>query len=953
MNFIWSIDKNSKTNDYVHMFQQFLLNKISFPKSSLDFHLLCRAHSLNYIQSKMKRSYNLPRSPMTIAKAGRTLGVNRAMGRLGYANGEWVPGRNGSQNNYDRGTIGLSPDKRKASPNKSKYTLPKYSKIVNLKRSDSPRKGAYNDQIKMISPNRFYLRVNQCIAIIKEIFMFFKGEHLEVFFIEEFFSQNAFQQIETISLGDFWVKMISVQVKMRRKGVDLDLININFNRRKKPALVSQEYGQQNQLNRNLGYESDYNSPIKPSTKRFGEQSTYRRQPETGTRQNLQNAGQRSPQDLPSNVSSHRFSRFNQLSMRSSNNQPSNDPQIGSKVSLKSDMTMQSRNNLNGRDGEKEEQSLPQPNTQMIDQLRNIQSQGLLQGLQFDSLADSIQSDMNQNRNLVKSNQLNRDQNSKNIRNNASLNPTESNTVQPTLTRVDPSLPKGDLRTLQQKRADIRNSLHQKLNQDDMASSGREKEVYTSGNSAFSFNPSNVHHTHSHNLLPASQEARKLETVPELRNTPNHTPQRDNTRTLQQLDHGRDPSDRSMVSHEEFLKELNISNPKSQKSQLSKSISKSIKGPIEESNLILEATKKKNRKLNRMAKERVPSPREVSQEAPIFNKSATIDLEDINSAEYQNDTSRAKIPSPYLDDVNYGLFDSLEKQKSSSRRQDSRQNMEKVEIEALLGKTSDRDANYNEINVTEASNPKKKKSTSDSQVNLRKDYTPKDDSQIPTSIVLDSSINVVDLEDAPEEKHNLIKTEVENPQFENISQTVGLSEVPNTVKEEEVEESQKTVKSRHEKQKQKQIKVDKKAFDEKVQVLKVDLDGRILPLLENVAEEYQPKLQDPSSQQFNLSVLKKVVGRKAGHILDSVVEKNWNYWKRLMQGKGKERFKKLRSQVKKYIRGELSPQDISQKVLTVSRQYLFLLNSDEFRIKDSKSWCTICSNIQSKREMRNI
>lgn len=128
----------------------------------------------------------------------------------------------------------------------------------------------------MISPNRFYLRVNQCIAIIKEIFMFFKGEHLEVFFIEEFFSQNAFQQIETISLGDFWVKMISVQVKMRRKGIDLDLININFNRRKKPEMVSQEYGQQNQLNRNLGYESDYNSPIKPSTKRFGEQSTNRR-----------------------------------------------------------------------------------------------------------------------------------------------------------------------------------------------------------------------------------------------------------------------------------------------------------------------------------------------------------------------------------------------------------------------------------------------------------------------------------------------------------------------------------------------------------------------------------------------------------------------------------------------------------------------------------------------------
>jgi hypothetical protein len=96
--------------------------------------------------------------------------------------------------------------------------------------------------------------------------MFFNGEHLEIFFIEEFFTQNSLQNIETIPLGEFWVKMLHVYVKMRRKGIELDLVNINFSRRK-VALINQQY-KQSQLTRNLGYQSNVNSPPKPSSKRL-------------------------------------------------------------------------------------------------------------------------------------------------------------------------------------------------------------------------------------------------------------------------------------------------------------------------------------------------------------------------------------------------------------------------------------------------------------------------------------------------------------------------------------------------------------------------------------------------------------------------------------------------------------------------------------------------------------
>jgi hypothetical protein len=49
--------------------------------------------------------------------------------------------------------------------------------------------------------------------------MFFEGEHLEIFFMEEFFNQNTFAERDAINLGDFWVEMVNVYGRMRRKGI--------------------------------------------------------------------------------------------------------------------------------------------------------------------------------------------------------------------------------------------------------------------------------------------------------------------------------------------------------------------------------------------------------------------------------------------------------------------------------------------------------------------------------------------------------------------------------------------------------------------------------------------------------------------------------------------------------------------------------------------------------------
>jgi len=75
-------------------------------------------------------------------------------------------------------------------------------------------------------------------------------------------------------------------------------------------------------------------------------------------------------------------------------------------------------------------------------------------------------------------------------------------------------------------------------------------------------------------------------------------------------------------------------------------------------------------------------------------------------------------------------------------------------------------------------------------------------------------------------------------------------------------------------------------EKKIQIglLKSCIFKKLDPLLRSISNHYQLK-----GGKFNFAVLNKVVGRKADHILGSIVDKNWSYWKRLMHGKGKDRF----------------------------------------------------------------
>jgi hypothetical protein len=49
------------------------------------------------------------------------------MGRLGYNNGNWMLKNANEKADYERGIIGLSPDRRKASPTKSNFKKKRYS----------------------------------------------------------------------------------------------------------------------------------------------------------------------------------------------------------------------------------------------------------------------------------------------------------------------------------------------------------------------------------------------------------------------------------------------------------------------------------------------------------------------------------------------------------------------------------------------------------------------------------------------------------------------------------------------------------------------------------------------------------------------------------------------------------------------------------------------------------
>lgn len=83
-------------------------------------------------------------------------------------------------------------------------------------------------------------------------------------------------------------------------------------------------------------------------------------------------------------------------------------------------------------------------------------------------------------------------------------------------------------------------------------------------------------------------------------------------------------------------------------------------------------------------------------------------------------------------------------------------------------------------------------------------------------------------------------------------------------------------------------------------------------MRNVITQYDP----PEGYRLKIEKITKVIAQKADHILGSVVEKNWSYWKRIMKGKGKDRFTALRSKLKKYLRGLVEGKEVVRSIIEV-------------------------------------
>lgn len=160
---------------------------------------------------------------MTIGKANRTLGVNRALGSLGYDAGFWLQRRKSSQKNLANKSQ-TSPENRfRRSTSPMIFKTP-YGK--NLPETYSPKKSLHNNLEMAINPLEYHLRIKQCLAIIKLILVYFHGEHFEVFFIEEFFADNRIvnKYNDSVDLGSFWAEMVDVFGRLKRKGIELDPI---------------------------------------------------------------------------------------------------------------------------------------------------------------------------------------------------------------------------------------------------------------------------------------------------------------------------------------------------------------------------------------------------------------------------------------------------------------------------------------------------------------------------------------------------------------------------------------------------------------------------------------------------------------------------------------------------------------------------------------------------------
>ena len=142
--------------------------------------------------------------------------------------------------------------------------------------ASSPIKQAYNNRTNPINPFDYSLQISQCVDLINSILTCFKENEFKQLFLEEFTENNklANKTSRNLCLAEFWMEMLSIYIRLRRKGLDLEPAPVNFSKETDPKL----------FNRNLGYDSPSrqktlirktNSDLKYSPSRFADVSTHR------------------------------------------------------------------------------------------------------------------------------------------------------------------------------------------------------------------------------------------------------------------------------------------------------------------------------------------------------------------------------------------------------------------------------------------------------------------------------------------------------------------------------------------------------------------------------------------------------------------------------------------------------------------------------------------------------
>lgn len=73
--------------------------------------------------------------------------------------------------------------------------------------------------------------ISQCITMLKNVMMMYSGEHLEIFFIEEFF--KIFMGKDSILIYDFIGGMVEIFLRLRKSGIDFEILDVNFTQKRK------------------------------------------------------------------------------------------------------------------------------------------------------------------------------------------------------------------------------------------------------------------------------------------------------------------------------------------------------------------------------------------------------------------------------------------------------------------------------------------------------------------------------------------------------------------------------------------------------------------------------------------------------------------------------------------------------------------------------------------------